>query len=252
MVDPNMPPAASDTSGWIFLLTLITALHGLELEGISVKLPWLQTFFSYTCETANTFKHTCMHGCTSLEAHHCMHMCVYIFSMQRLPTHINLFWFKCQKQQQWKKVGWGTSRLIYPWIRSGQISPIINKWLTFPCYEVYKPQGSSRTQQGLDSIPAVYQCEQKQPLATNTWGDKPRMANRVKPIAPPTLIYNLNLKMLSLIFRLNQPFCYHNIIHTAILLATFFAVTFSFCPNNSPVIGTHPATTDDFLCIQRK
>lgn len=51
-------------------------------------------------------------------------------------------------------------------------------------------------------------------------GDKPRMVNRVKPIAPPTLIYSSNLKMLSLIFALEWPFCYHDIIHTATLLAS--------------------------------
>lgn len=50
-------------------------------------------------------------------------------------------------------------RLIHPGIMSGQISPIINKWLTFPVCGLQAPGAAARTQQGLDPIPAVYQRE---------------------------------------------------------------------------------------------
>lgn len=244
MVDPNTPPAASDTK-WQNFPT--DTDHSLTWVGVRGDI--CQNSLDYKHSSATHVKqqtHLNTHACMDAQAwkHTIACTCVCTYCQCTHYQHTQNSWFKCQKQQQWKKVGWGTSRLIYPWIRSGQISPIINKWLTFPCCEVYKPQGSSRTQQGLDSIPAVYQCEQKQPLATNTWGDKPRMVNRVKPMAPPTLIYSSNLKMLSLIFRLNQPFCYHNIIHTAILLATFCPLTFSFCPSNSPVTDTHVYTEE--------
>lgn len=97
--------------------------------------------------------------------------------------------FKCQERRQWKKGGMrNTSGLIRTGIRRRQISPIINKWLTFPVCVVISPRAPARTQQGLDPIPAVYQCEWKRPLVKPPWhkhlGDKPRTANRANSLLP--------------------------------------------------------------------
>lgn len=73
-----------------------------------------------------------------------------------------------------------TSRLIQPGIRSRQVSPIINKWLTFSVCVVTSPRAPVRTQQSLDPIPAVYQCNRRghlRNLHDKHLGDEPRMAN---------------------------------------------------------------------------
>lgn len=118
---------------------------------------------------AGTLKQTFMLRRTSPEACHCMHMCVHILS----HTHIN----KAQetphvnvRDAMVEKGGMrNISRLIQPGIRSGQISRIINKWLTFPVCVVTSPRGPARAQQGLDPILAVYQCKQKLSLVKPPW-----------------------------------------------------------------------------------